>query len=197
MKTVAVLVGSLRRDSINRKFAESLGHLAEEHLRFHFVEIGDLPLYNEDLWASPPEPVLRMKREVEAADAVLFVTPEYNRSFSPAIKNAIDWGTRPWGKNSWAAKPAALVGTSPGATGAAAGQNALKGLLNVVDTVLMGQPEVYFTYKPELFDADNRVSDAHTREFLMRWVTRFEAWIERTSEPKVKAQADAGSGNNA
>src|SRR4051812_33764640 len=113
MKTVAVLVGSLRRASINRKFAESLGKLAADRLEFHIVEIGDLPLYNDDLWENPPQSVLRLKREVEAADAVLFVTPEYNRYFSPAIKNAIDWGTRPWGKNSWAGKPSAVVGATP------------------------------------------------------------------------------------
>ncbi|MBE7182883.1 MAG: NAD(P)H-dependent oxidoreductase [Methylobacterium mesophilicum] len=191
MKTVAVLVGSLRRESINRKFAESLGRLAKDRLDFRFVEIGDLPLYNEDIWSSPPESVLRLKREVEAADAVLFVTPEYNRYFTPALKNAIDWGTRPWGKNSWEAKPAGLIGATPGATGASAGQNSLKGLLNVVDTVLMGQPEVYFTYKPELFDADNNVVDPSTRDFLNSWIDRFTAWIERTSEPRTKAQADA------
>ncbi|MCO6049577.1 NAD(P)H-dependent oxidoreductase [Mesorhizobium sp. RP14(2022)] len=191
MKTVAVLVGSLRRESINRKFAESLGKLAADRLDFKLIEIGDLPLYNDDLWANPPQSVLRMKSEVEAADAVLFVTPEYNRYFTPALKNAIDWGTRPWGKNSWAAKPAALTGATPGATGTAAGQNSLKGLLNVVDTVLMGQPEVYFTYKPELFDADNNVVDPSTRDFLNGWVDRFAKWIERTSEPKVQAQADA------
>ncbi|MCB5174332.1 MULTISPECIES: NADPH-dependent FMN reductase [Microvirga] len=191
MKTVAVLVGSLRRESINRKFAESVAKLAAGRLDFRFVEIGDLPLYNDDLWQNPPESVLRMKREIEAADAVLFVTPEYNRSFSPAIKNAIDWGTRPWGKNSWEAKPAALIGATPGATGAAAGQNALKGLLNVVDTVLMGQPEVYFTYKPELFDENNNIVEPSTKAFLNGWVDRFAAWIARTAQPRTTAQADA------
>lgn len=182
MKTVAVIVGSLRRDSINRKFAESLAKLAAGKLQFKFVEIGDLPLYNEDLWANPPESVLRMKREVEAADAVLFVTPEYNRYFSPAIKNAIDWGTRPWGKNSWSGKPAAVIGATPGATGASAGQNSLKALLTVVDTILMGQPEVYFTYKPELFDDSNNVVDEETRAFLSGWVDRFAMWIEQTGQ---------------
>lgn len=188
MKTVAVIVGSLRRDSINRKFANSLAMLAEGRLKFKFVEIGDLPLYNEDLWVNPPESVLRMKREVEAADAVLFVTPEYNRYFSPAVKNAIDWGTRPWGQNSWAGKPAAVVGATPGATGASAGQNSLKALLSVVDTVLMGQPEVYFTYKPELFDAEGKIIDEQTRAFLSNWVDRFAAWIDWSSQaPKAQA----------
>lgn len=188
MKTVAVLVGSLRRDSINRKFAESLGKLAAGRLAFRFVEIGDLPLYNEDLWTDPPQSVLRMKREIEAADAVLFVTPEYNRYFSPAIKNAIDWGTRPWGQNSWASKPAAVIGTTPGATGGSAGQNSLKALLSVVDTTLMGQPEVYFTYKPELFDQSNNIADEQTKAFLNAWIDRFAAWIARTGEA-AKAHA--------
>ena len=191
MKTVAVLVGSLRRESLNRKFAQSLGRLAAGRLDFRFVEIGDLPLYNEDLWQSPPEAVLRMKREVEAADAVLFVTPEYNRYFSPAIKNAVDWGTRPWGKNSWEAKPAAIVGTSPGALGTGAAQNALKGLLVVCDMVLMGQPEVYYAYKPEHFDAAGDVVDEKVRAFLNGWIDRFTGWVERCAEPRTTAQAGA------
>ncbi|MFD2235993.1 NADPH-dependent FMN reductase [Aureimonas populi] len=191
MKNIAVINGSLRKDSLNRTLAEAIAGLAAESMRFQFVEIGDLPLYNEDLWAQPPESVLRLKREVEAADAVLFVTPEYNRSFSPAIKNAIDWGTRPWGQNSWESKPSAVIGTSPGAGGAMAGQNALKSLLTVVDTVQMGQPEVYFQFKPELFAADGSVADEKTREFLMRWVRRFDGFIERVSPPKTSAQADA------
>ncbi len=189
VKTVAVLVGSLRRESINRKFAESVGKLAAGRLEFRFVEIGDLPLYNDDLWTSPPESVLRMKREVEAADAVLFVTPEYNRYFSPAIKNAIDWGTRPWGENSWAGKPSAVIGATSGATGTSAAQNSLKALLTVVETILMGQPEVYFTYKPELFDKDNNVVDGSTRDFLNTWVDRFSAWIEHTGQAHTPAKA--------
>jgi chromate reductase len=191
MKTVAVLVGSLRRDSLNRKFAQSLGRLAAGRLDFKFVEIGGLPLYNEDLWESPPEAVLRMKREVEAADAVLFVTPEYNRYFSPVIKNAVDWGTRPWGQNSWEAKPAGIVGTSPGALGTGSAQNHLKGLLIVCDMVLMGQPEVYFTYKPEHFNAAGEVADESVRKFLNAWIDRFTGWIDRCSEPRTTAQAGA------
>lgn len=189
MKQVAVLVGSLRRESINRKFAQAVGRLAADRLRFESCEIGDLPLYNEDLWEHPPEPVLRMKRQVEATDGVLFVTPEYNRYFSPAIKNAIDWGTRPWGQNSWEAKPAAIIGTSPGALGTGAAQNSLKALLTVCDMVLMGQPEVYFTWKPELFDAAGDVADEKTREFLNRWIDRFKLWVELTSEATTDAQA--------
>lgn len=192
MKTVAVLVGSLRRDSINRRFANSVGRLARDRLAFRFVGIGDLPLYNDDLWAEPPEAVLRLKREVEQADGILFVTPEYNRYFSPAIKNAVDWGTRPWGQNSWEAKPAAIIGASPGVLGTAAAQNSLKALLTVCDMVLMGQPEVYFSYKPELFDAEGDFVQESTRQFISAWVDRFAGWIDRTSEPRTKAQAGAG-----
>ncbi len=191
MKKVAVLVGSLRKDSINRKFAHSLGKLAEGRLDFHFVELGDVPMYNDDLLADMPAPVARLKSEIASADAVLFVSPEYNRSFPAVLKNAIDWGTRPYGKNVFAAKPGGLVGTSPGAGGAGTGQNHLKSVLNVVDVVLMGQPEVYFHYRPELFADDGSVTDESTKAFLQRYIDRFVLWIERTSEPKVNAQPDA------
>src|SRR6185436_11258651 len=109
MYKIAVLVGSLRRESINLKLAKALAKLAKGRLEFNFLSL-DLPLYNEDLWANPPAAVLKLKKDIEAADAVLFVTPEYNRSTTPIIKNAIDWGTRPWGKNSWSGKPAAIAG---------------------------------------------------------------------------------------
>lgn len=191
IKNVAVVVGSLRRGSINRKFAESVGKLAADRLRFHFIEIGDLPLYNDDLWESPPKSVLRLKREIEAADGIVFVTPEYNRSFSPAIKNAIDWASRPKGQNSWEAKAAAIIGASPGAIGGAVGQNALKMVVTVCDMVLMGQPEVYFSYKPELFDEANNIDSESTKAFLNSWVDRFWGWIDRTVEPRTLTQADA------
>ncbi|PTW58749.1 chromate reductase [Breoghania corrubedonensis] len=179
MKTVAVLVGSLRAGSLNRKFAESLAKLAEGKLAFKFVEIGDLPLYNEDLWENPPTSVLRLKNDIETADGVLFVTPEYNRTYAPAIDNAIHWGTRPWGKNSWAGKPAAIAGTSPGAIGAAVGQSQLKQVLVVVGMALMGQPEVYFAYKDELFDDEGHVVNEQTAAFLQGFVDSFAAWIDR------------------
>lgn len=179
MKTVAVLVGSLRADSLNRKFAESLAKLAEGKLTFKFVEIGDLPLYNEDLWENPPAPVTRLKNDIESADAVLFVTPEYNRTYSPAIDNAIHWGTRPWGQNSWTGKPAAITGTSPGAIGTAVAQTQLKQVLVVVGLAVMGQPEVYFAYKDELFDEAGHVVNEQTAAFLQSFVDGFADWIER------------------
>jgi len=182
MYTVAVIVGSLRRDSINRKFAKALARLAQPKLRFNFVEIGDLPLYNDDLWQTPPASVLRLKRDIESADAVLFVTPEYNRSITPALKNALDWGTRPWGKNSWAGKPAAIVGASPGQIGTAAAQAELRSIAPVLDLILMVQPEVYFTMKPGLIDENEVITEDTTREFLERWADRFAAFIGRVSE---------------
>ncbi|WP_182421926.1 NAD(P)H-dependent oxidoreductase [Aureimonas sp. ME7] len=191
MTEVAVLVGSLRRDSINRKLAIALGKLAEPKLHFRLVELADLPMYNDDLWADVPAAVTRFKRDIETADAVLFVTPEYNRSFPAVVKNAIDWGTRPYGQNSFSAKPGGLVGTSPGAGGGSAGQNHLKSVLSVVDVVLMGQPEVYLHYKAEDFDDAGNIVSQHTREFLQGYIDRFTKWIERTSEPKTSAQADA------
>ena len=179
MKTVAVLVGSLRAASLNRKFAEILAKLADGKLAFKFVEIGDLPLYNEDLWENPPASVLRLKSDIESADGVLFVTPEYNRTYSPAIDNAIHWGTRPWGKNSWTGKPAAIVGTSPGAIGAAVGQSQLKQVAVVVGMILMGQPEVYFAYRDELFDDEGNIVNEQTAAFLRSFVDSFAAWIDR------------------
>jgi chromate reductase, NAD(P)H dehydrogenase (quinone) len=188
MYTVAVIVGSLRRDSINRKLAKALAKLGQSKFRFNFVEIGDLPIYDEDLWQDPPASVLRMKNEIESADAVLFVTPEYNRSITPALKNAIDWGTRPWGKNSWAGKPASIVGTTPGAIGTAVAQTHLRSVAVVLDVILMGQPEVYFVNKPGLIDENDDITDDTTREFLEGWLARFESWIGQVSKREATEQ---------
>jgi chromate reductase len=179
MYSVAVLVGSLRRNSINKKLAHALAKLAQDKLAFQFVEIGDLPLYNEDLWADPPPSIARFKQQIEAADAVLLVSPEYNRGTTAALKNAIDWGSRPYGKNSWARKPVALAGTSMGATGTALCQASLRQSIIILDTVLMGQPELYLTYKEGLIDEAYNVTDESTRKFLQRYVDRFAEWIDK------------------
>lgn len=190
LPTVAVLVGSLRRDSINRKFAEALAKLAAGKLTFQFVEIGDLPLYNEDLWVDgvPPAPVVRLKSEIEAADAVLFLTPEYNRSLSPALKNAADWASRPYGKSSWIGKPSAVVGTSPGAAGAAAGQQSMKTLATILGTVQLGQPEVYYHWKPENLDASGAIVEPSAVAFLTGFIDAFTGLIA-THSAKAKAAA--------
>ena len=177
MFKVAVIVGSLRRESINRRFAHALAMLAEGTLEFQFVELGDLPMYNDDLWQDPPPAVTRLKRSVESADAVLFVTPEYNRSIPALIKNTIDWGSRPRGENSWAGKPAGIVGTSGGAIGTAVAQSHLRHVVVVCNMALMPQPEVYFVNKPGLITDSFEVSDEKSREFLAGYVTKFGAWI--------------------
>jgi chromate reductase, NAD(P)H dehydrogenase (quinone) len=129
---VAVIVGSNRRDSINRKLAQALAGLGEDRLAFHFVSIEELPLYNQDLEGELPQSVVRFKSEIAAADAVLFVTPEHNRSIPAVLKNAIDWGARPYGQNSWSGKPAAITGTSPGALGTAVAQLHLRQVLGTL-----------------------------------------------------------------
>ena len=137
---VAVVVGSLRKGSVNRLFAQALAKVARPKLDLQIVEIGDLPLYDQDLESELPAAVVRFKSQVEAADAVLFVTPEFNRSFSAALKNAIEWGSRPWGKNSWAGKPAAIVGATLGAVGTAAAQSQLLSLETSAATASTVQP---------------------------------------------------------
>jgi chromate reductase len=187
MHKVAVLVGSLRRESINLKFAKALAKLARPKLDFTFVEIGDLPLYNEDLWQAPPASVLRLKADIAAADAVLFVTPEYNRSVPGVLKNAIDWGTRPWGQNSWAGKPASIIGTSPGNIGSALAQAHLGNILSHIGMLVLGQPEVFFVTKPGLIDEDGTVTDDTTRAFLEGYLAKFAAWIGRFAEREALA----------
>jgi chromate reductase len=167
---------------VNRQFAEALARLAKPKLEFRFVEIGDLPVYNQDLETELPAPVQRFKREVEAADAVLFVTPEFNRSFSAALKNAIEWGSRPWGKNSWAGKPGAIIGATPGAVGTAAGQSQLRSVVSVLDVPLMTQPEIYLNYREGQVVA-GEIADAGLRDLLTNWVSRFADWIGRLKQP--------------
>lgn len=141
--TIAVIVGSLRKESINRKVAEAVAKAAGERARFEFIEIGDLDLYNQDKEAAWPERWTRLKNEVEAADAVLFVTPEYNRSFPGVLKNAIDIASRPWGKSSFAGKPAGVIGASIGKIGTAMAQQHLRNVLSYLDMRVLHQPEVY------------------------------------------------------
>ncbi|KQT83403.1 NAD(P)H-dependent oxidoreductase [Aurantimonas sp. Leaf443] len=190
MPTVAVFVGSLRRESLNRRFAESIAALAGDRLRFDIVDLSDVPMYNDDLWAETPAGVTRMKAAIEAADAVLFVTPEYNRSYPAVLKNAIDWASRPYGRSSWAGKPAAVVGTSPGSLGAAVAQNELRNILTVVGLIVMGQPEVYFQFKPEAFEGAD-VVEPGARTILNHFVDAFAAFVARTAQPRPAEQPDA------
>lgn len=175
---VAVIVGSLRKDSHNLKLAKALVKLGQDKFDSHFVNIADLPLYNQDLDENFPAPALRVKKEIEEADAILFVTPEYNRGVPAPLKNAIDWASRPYGKNSFAKKTAAVCGVSVGSIGTACAQHALKPTFSYLDMALMGPPEVYIHFKENLIDKDGRVNDAGTEKFLQGFVDAFVKWID-------------------
>lgn len=176
---IAVLVGSPRKDSFNRRLARALATLAQPRLRFDEIRIDDLPLYCQDFDPAYPAPAARFKADIEAADALLFVTPEYNRSVPGVLKNAIDIGSRPWGKNSFAGKPGAVVGTSPGAVGTAVAQQHLRGILAYLDVTMLGQPEVYLQFKDDLIAETGEIRNDSTRDFLRGFVDRYAAWVER------------------
>jgi chromate reductase, NAD(P)H dehydrogenase (quinone) len=183
---IAVVVGSTRRDSINRKLAGALAKLDGDRLSFDFVRIDDLPLYNQDLEAELPATVKRFKAAIAAADGLLFVTPEHSRSIPAALKNAIDWGARPWGQNSWAGKVAGVTGTSPGAIGTAVAQQHLRQVLGVLGVLVMGG-EAYISFKPGLVDADGNVTDESTKGFLKSFMDQFATLAARHSVPQRAA----------
>jgi chromate reductase, NAD(P)H dehydrogenase (quinone) len=180
MPNVAVLVGSLRKESHNRKLAFALEKLAAGKLALSQVDISDLPMFNEDLLsAGVPAPVARFKREVGEADALLFITPEYNRLPSAVLKNAIDWASRPYGTNSFLNKPAAMAGMSLGNIGTAVAQSTLRTSLLALDVRLMGLPELYLTYREGIFDPQYRITDDGLRTLLSGFVDKFAAWISK------------------
>ena len=178
-RKVAVLVGSLRRDSLNRKLAQVLADLAPPALKLGIVEIGALPLFDQDHEAEPPAVVREFKQAIASSDAVLFVTPEYNRSVPGVLKNAIDVGSRPYGQSAWAGKPAAVISLSPGAIGGFGANHHLRQSLVFLDMPAMAQPEAYVGSGAKLFTADGSVAVAETREFLQKFMAAFAAWIER------------------
>jgi len=180
MRNVIVLVGSLRKDSFNRKMARALGEVAEGTLALEQVEIGDLPPYNEDLEANVPPAWARFRDRVRPADAVLFVTPEYNRSVPGVLKNAIDVGSRPYGKSVFSRKPAAVVSVTQGALGAFGANQHLRQSLVFLDMPTLQQPEAYIGGAPKLFDQEGRLTSDDTRAFLKTFVGAFAAWIEKT-----------------
>lgn len=178
MTKVAVIVGSLRKGSFNRQLAAALAKQARGRLDLEILEISDLPLYNQDDEADLPAAVSRFKEQIESADAVLFVTPEFNRSSSAALKNAIEWGSRPWGKNSWAGKPGAVIGATPGAVGTAAAQSQLRSVANAIGVAVMGQPEIYLNYREGQFSGDD-ITDKGVADLLSGWTDAFADWINR------------------
>jgi chromate reductase len=177
-RNVAVLVGSLRKDSISRKVAHALAALAPASLKLEIVEIGQLPLYNQDVDTTPPATWSSFRQRVQAADAVLFVTPEYNRSVPAALKNAIDVASRPYGKSAWNGKPGAVVSVSPGAMGAFGANHHLRQSLVFLNIPAMQQPEAYVGNAADLFDAAGKLTNPGTRDFLQNFMQAFAAWIE-------------------
>ena len=176
---IAVLVGSLRKESINKKLAHALEKLAEGKLSFDYVDIGDLPLFNQDHEREYPPAALKMKEQIRSADGVLFVTPEYNRSVPGVLKNAIDIASRPYGTNAFAGKPGAVIGTSAGAISTALAQQHLRNICVFLDIPMLQQPEAFVRYKEGLIADDGTVTDEDVRKFLQNFVDRFAAWVAR------------------
>jgi chromate reductase, NAD(P)H dehydrogenase (quinone) len=175
---VAVLVGSLRRESLNRKLANALIGLAPPALEAAIVEIGQLPIYNQDLDGAPPAEWVAFRRTIAAAGAVLFVTPEYNRSVPAALKNAIDIGSRPYGQSVWSRKPGAIVSASPSAIGGFGANHHLRQSLVFLDVPAMQQPEAYVGHADKLFDDSGKLANESTRGFLRDFMAAFARWAE-------------------
>lgn len=175
---IAVVIGSLRKDSFNRKMANAIVKLAPAEFSFKQPEIGDLPLYNQDDDANQAASVLRFKDEIAAASGVLFVTPEYNRSVPGVLKNAIDHASRPGGKSVWGGKPAGIIGVSPGAMGTALAQQHLRNILSTLGMPTLPSPEVFIQAKDGLFDEAGNLGDG-SRRFLQGWMDKYVAWIKQ------------------
>ncbi len=185
---IAVIVGSNRRDSINRRLARALVRLGAGRFEAYFARLDDLSMFNQDNEGNPPAEVVRFKQEIARADGVLFVTPEHDRSIPAALKNAIDWGARPYGTSVWADKPAFITGTSPGAIGSALAQQHLRNILVSLGAILLGG-DAYVTFKPNLIDERGAIGDASTAKFLQGFVDRFATLVERLAPAAKQAAA--------
>jgi chromate reductase, NAD(P)H dehydrogenase (quinone) len=177
--TVGYFVGSLSSTSLNRKLATALVRLAPKELAFTEIPIRDLPLYSSDFDKAYPPVGVKFKEQLAAVDAVLFVTPEYNRSIPGSLKNAIDWASRPYGKNSFARKPSATIGTSPGKIGTAVAQQHLKSILSFCNSPQMNAIEAFIQFTPEMISDDGQVKDSSTEEFLANYMKEFAGFIGR------------------
>jgi len=175
---IAVVVGSLRKDSYNRKLASAVVKLAPLDFTFYPVEIGGLPLYNQDEEANPAEPVRRFRTEIKEASGLLFVTPEYNRSIPGVLKNALDQGSRPPRESVWAGKPAGILGVSTGTIGTAMAQQHLRNVLVYLDVRTLAQPEAFIQLKEGLFDEAGGIGPG-SRQFLQTWMDRYVAWVKK------------------
>ncbi len=177
-RNVAVIVGSLRQQSFNRKTANALASLAPSSLKLNIVPIGDLSLFNEDLEANPPAAWVAFREKIKSSDAVLFLTPEYNRSFPGVLKNAIDVGSRPYGHSVWNGKPGAVVSVSVGGLGAFGANHHLRQSLAYLNIPCMPTPEMYIGSASKLFDASGAVTSPETRDLLTKFITAYAAWVE-------------------
>ncbi len=175
---IGVVVGSLRKDSFNRTLAHALTGLAPEGFTFEYLEIGDLPLYNQDHDGHQADSVKRLKGEIMAVAGLVFVTPEYNRSIPGVLKNALDHASRPYGESVWAGKPAGILGVSVGTIGTAIAQQHLRTILAYLDVPTLGQPEVFLQAGAGLFDESGGI-DTESRKFLQSWMNRYVAWVQR------------------
>jgi chromate reductase len=176
---IGYIVGSLASGSINRTLSKALIKLAPDTLEFTEIPIKDLPLYSWDYDADYPAEGRALKEAIEAADGLLFVSPEYNRSIPGALKNAIDWGSRPWGTNSFARKPTGIIGASPGNIGTAVMQSSMRAVLSFLDAPQLNAPEAYVKFSPDAFGDDGEVRDEHTEKFLRHYMDEYCAFVQR------------------
>ncbi|MFZ6748192.1 NADPH-dependent FMN reductase [Undibacterium sp. Ren11W] len=175
---IAIIVGSLRQDSFNLKLAKALTKLAPADVTFKQIQIGDLPLYNQDDDTNQADSVTRLKAEILAAHGLIFVSPEYNRSISGVLKNAIDHASRPYGQSAWSGKPAGILGVSVGAIGTAMAQQHLRNILAYLDMPTMGQPEAFIHAKEGLFDQDGNIGEA-SNQFIQSWMSLYVTWVRK------------------
>lgn len=176
---VGLIIGSLSSASINRRLSKAIIALAPPELEFFEIGIGDLPLFNYDLEANLPESVVALKESIESADGLVIVSPEYNRSIPGPLKNALDWGSRPWGQNSFARKPTGIIGASVGKIGTAVMQTSLRPVLAFLDAPQMSAPEAYITFDAEVYGEDGTVHDESSRTFLQHWTSEYAAFVAR------------------
>ena len=173
---IAMVIGSLRKDSFHRKLGKQIIKLSPANVNFEMVGIGDLPLYDQDQDEHQADSVKRMKAQIHKADGVIFVTPEYNRSIPGVLKNALDHGSRPYGQNAWARKPAGIIGISPSPVGTALAQQHLRVVLATLDMPTLGQPEMFLQMKDDFFDESGNINE-RSRKFIKGWIDRFLTWV--------------------
>ena len=178
---IGIVVGSLRKESINRRLAQALVKLLPQDFSAEFIEIGDLPLYNQDLDGNQPEAVTKFKQQIEQQHGIIMVTPEYNRSIPGVLKNAIDHGSRPYGQNSWNGKSLGVLGTSTGAPATSMAQQHLRNTLVFCNMPALNQPEAFIQWRDNMIDAQGEFNE-RTGSFMQNWVDAYVAWVKKTAE---------------